>query len=155
MPLHDPLCPRCGADQREDPNPDPRDAKAPEEALPEADLMNLLLAGLVTQRPELLHAFDAQMKLRIKSGGASKESLLTLLDTVSTLATEVYDTRRAMRAMEYAAKQAQDALKGIPRHVSNVGDIHTALRSGSLPDDYGCAALARAVRDQTRAEEGE
>lgn len=126
----------------------------PDEPTPmAANPLMLLHAGLQTERPELIEAFERECLARHAEGPLDAATTRALIQALKVLAVETYDLRRAMRAMDRAGKHIHEALSGIRRHCEVQHLVAERAVAGELPKHHAADEILAELKAEVKEAE--
>jgi len=107
----------------------------------------VLQAALQTERPALVTMFKGQVEAIIdREHSLDPELARGMVGVIAVLATEVYDLRRTVRAMEEANHHVHLALRGLGKQVAASHEVARLGMAGELPVAYSPADILAEVK---------
>jgi len=113
----------------------------------------LLQAGLQTERPELIEAFERECIARHAEGPLDAATTRALIQALKVLAIETYDLRRALRAMDRAGRHIHEALSGIRRHCDVQHLVAERAAAGELPPHHAADEILAELKAEVKEAE--
>ena len=109
------------------------------------DPIALLAAGLQTQRPELLDAFNKQIE---STETFEPDSVKVMAKVIVNLAEETYDLRRTVDALTEQQGHVYRALGGCQQQLNVAKEIAERGRKGTLPPHHDAGSIINEVKEE-------
>ena len=116
---------------------------------PTHNTLGMLTAALMTNRTELLNAWQANMEALV-AGDEPLDKVLVgdMVKAIGKLSEEVFDLRRTVLTMRTAISFAEDNLKGITGHLTLATEVAERGWIGSLPDHHAPRDILAALKQE-------
>ena len=114
------------------------------------EALDYLIAGLQTQREELIEVFEKEANQAVDAGEHTPKDVGVLILITRTLAKELYDMRRTQAALLEVTRQVHEAVSGIDTIAAAGRKLIENQTAGTMSDKFAPGDLVRDAKEELK-----